>query len=202
MAAVWNVATIGTAGKAGQVFVSVLPFALLGVLAIGVVHLLLALAHRGSPEPRARWGWWAGLLYLGLLASVSVLAVTSLVGVVRFGILDGWGLFVHMCASGLFTFVLPLVALTWCRANRCARSVCSDEAGGETRFSGLAKFTFWIILAAGLVTAGTMLLSMLPLCDTQGLEVLLNVHRYAGLAVVGAMVLHLYATVLQRCGVR
>jgi hypothetical protein len=203
MLAQWNVAVIGAAGSAGETFVSILPFALLGVLVVVVAHLLLALARRRAVVSRSPWGWWAWLVYLGTLASVAVLGITSLVAVIRFGILDGWWLFIHMFGAGAFTFVLPLLALTWCEANRCecpARPA-GDEGPQTTRFSCLAKTMFWLILTAGLVVIGTMVLSMLPLFGTHGLELLLDVHRYAGLAVVAAMILHLYATVLPRLGV-
>jgi cytochrome b subunit of formate dehydrogenase len=60
---------------------------------------------------------------------------------------------------------------------------------------------FWVILVAGLIVIGTMILSMLPVFGTHGLELLLAIHRYAGLAVVAATVLHLYATLLPRFGV-
>jgi hypothetical protein len=202
MLAQWNIAVIGAAGNAGRTFVGILPFALLGILVVIVVHLLLALRRRRAAVSPAPWGWWEWLVYLGTLASVAVLGVTSLVAVIRFGILDSWWLFIHMFGAGAFTVVLPVLALTWCEANRCdcpARPA-GDEGPPPTRFSCLAKAMFWVILAAGLVVTGTMLLSMLPLFGTHGLELLLDLHRYAGLAVVAAMILHLYATLLPRFG--
>jgi len=202
MLAQWNIALLGAAGNAAQTFVGILPYALLGVLVAVVVHLVLTLARRRAAVSRAPWGWWDWLVYLATLASVAVLGGTSLVAVIRFGILDGWWLFIHMFGAGVFTVVLPILALTWCEANRCdcpARPA-GDEGQQPTRFSCLAKTMFWIILAAGLVVTGTMLLSMLPLFGTHGLELLLDLHRYAGLAVVAAMILHLYATLLPRFG--
>lgn len=202
MLAEWNVAMIGAAGNAGKIFVSILPLALLGVLVIVVAHLLVAVLRRRGAVSRAPWGWWAWLVYLATLASVAVLGVTSLVAVIRFGILGGWWLFAHMFGAGAFTFVLPLLALTWCEAHRCACPwrAAGDEAPQPARFSCLAKTMFWLLLVAGLVTIGTMVLSMLPLFGTAGLELLLDIHRYAGLAVIAALILHLYATLLPRLG--
>lgn len=203
MLAEWNVAVIGAAGNAGKTFVSILPLALLGVLVVVVIHLLVAVVRRRAAVCRAPWGWWAWLVYLGTLASVAVLAVTSLVAVIQFGILGGWWLFAHMFGAGAFTLVLPLLALTWCEAHggACpARPAGDAEPPPSARFSCLAKTMFWVILAAGLVVIGTMVLSMLPLFGTVGLELLLDIHRYAGLAVVAAMILHLYATMLPRLG--
>ena len=67
----------------------------------------------------------------------------------------------------------------------------------QPHFFWLPKLTFWIVLAAGVVVAGTMLLSMLPLFGTDGLHVLLDIHRYSGLVVVVALLLHLHSVVLQ-----
>jgi hypothetical protein len=66
----------------------------------------------------------------------------------------------------------------------------------------MPKLMFWIILLGGFVVTMTMLLSMLPLFGTDGLYQLLDIHRYAGLLVVVALAIHLYAVVLQRLGWR
>ena len=204
MLAELDTATMGMAGNASELFRGVLPFALLGVLVLIVLHLMLVFVRRRGAVPRSPWGWWASLVYLGTLASVAVLGVTSFVAMLRFGSLGGWWLFIHMFGAGVFTVVLPVLALTWCEANRFGRPAQPAGAEGQTppaRFLGLAKTMFWVILAAGLIVTGTMLLSMLPVFGTDCLELLLDIHRYAGLAVVAATVLHLYAALLPRCGV-
>ena len=61
---------------------------------------------------------------------------------------------------------------------------------------------FWVILLGGFAVTMTMLLSMLPLFGTGGLHQLLDLHRYSGLLVVVAMVMHLYCVGLQRIGWR
>lgn len=203
MLAKLNITAIGTAENASGLFQGILPFALLAVLVVVVAHLIWALGHRRPAVSRAPWGWWECLVYLGTLASVAVLGVTSFVAMIRFGVLDGWWLFIHMFGAGVFTVVLPVLAVTWCQANRfgCSALRAGDEGPcPASRFRGLAKFMFWLILAAGLAATGTMLLSMLPLFGSHGLELLLDIHRYAGLAVVAAMILHLYAALLPRFG--
>jgi hypothetical protein len=198
-----KIAAIGMAGNASGLFQGILPFALLAVLVVVVVHLIWTLTHRRPAGARSPWGWWARLVYLGTLGSVAVLGVTSFVAMIRFGALGGWWLFIHMFGAGAFTVALPVLALTWCQANRfgcSAQPACDEGQAPTSRFPCLAKAMFWVILAAGLVVTGTMLLSMLPLFGTQGLELLLDVHRYAGLAVVAAMILHLYAALLPRFG--
>ena len=47
-----------------------------------------------------------------------------------------------------------------------------------------------------------MLLSMLPLFDTEGLHGLLDIHRYSGLLLVVATMFHLYGVLLRRAGLR
>jgi len=203
MLAELKIAAIGMAGSASEVFQGVLPIALLAVPVVMVVYTLWLVLRRRAAVARAPWGWWGLLVYLGTLASVAVLGVTSFVAMIRFGTLGGWWLFIHMFGAGAFTVVLPLLALSWSQANRFACSVPSADDQGQppaSPFPCLAKVLFWLILAAGLVVTGTMLVSMLPLFGTHGLELLLDVHRYAGLAVVVAMLLHLYATLLPKFG--
>lgn len=203
MLAELNIAACGMAGNASALFQSVLPVALLAVLVVIVGYTLWLVLRRRAAVPRSRWGWWGSLVYLGTLASVAVLGLTSFVAMIRFGTLGGWWLFFHMFGAGAFTVVLPLLALTWAQANRgaCPAPAAGDESQTPASpFPCLAKAMFWVILAAGLVVTGTMLLSMLPLFGTHGLELLLDVHRYAGLAVVAAMVLHLYAALLPKFG--
>ena len=61
---------------------------------------------------------------------------------------------------------------------------------------------FWLLLFSGLAVCLTMLLSMLPLFGTDGLEILLDIHRYAGLLAVVALVVHLYCMIIQRARLR
>ncbi len=203
MLAELNIAAIGTAGSASALFLGVLPVALLTVPVVIVGYTLWLVLRRRGAVPRARWGWWGTLVYLGTVASVTVLGITSFVAMIRFGTLGGWWLFFHMFGAGAFTVVLPLLALTWGQANRaeCPASPAGSEVPTPASpFPCLARAMFWVILAAGLVVTGTMLLSMLPLFGTPGQNLLLDVHRYAGLAVVMAMILHLYAALLPKFG--
>ena len=182
MLAELNLATIGMAGNASGIFLGILPLALLGVLVVALVHLIWVVVRRRGAVPRSSWGWWACLVYLGTLASVAVLGITSFAAMIRFGILGGWWLFFHMFGAGVFTFVLPLLAVTWCEANRFGRPPQPAGAEGQeqpARFLRLAKSMFWVILVAGLIVIGTMILSMLPVFGTEGLTLLLDIHRYA-----------------------
>jgi hypothetical protein len=175
----------------GEAFNTVLIAGLIATVAIIVVHALLtALFGRRAQQQHSPWTWWERLLYLAMLISVAVLAFTSFYTVRLYGKTEGWWLMAHMNGAGLFVAVLPLLALTWYNANRVH--------SGTNRFFWLPKAMFWLMLIGGLVVILTMLLSMLPMFGTEGLEQLLVIHRYAGLLVVSATVIHLYAVILQR----
>ncbi len=89
-------------------------------------------------------------------------------------------------------------------ANRFGRrAVREDESSGEAAaFFWLPKLMYWLLLASGLAVCLTMLLSMLPIFGTEGLEVLLDIHRFTGLLAVVALLLHLYCVLLQRARLR
>jgi hypothetical protein len=215
-----NLPILLAAGHAGANFPRVLTVTLIFTTALIVVHLVWTIARPKRPGPRKRWGIWESLVYIGALGCVLLLALTSFGAMARFGAIGGWALFVHMVGAGMFTTVLPVIALTWAAAHWCCcdcrdkteMNPCrgDDEAEGHTvgneptvgHFFWLAKLCFWTILAAGWVVTMTMLISMLPLFGTDGLNALLNVHRYAGLIVVVALILHLYAVVLRCVGLR
>ena len=187
-------------------FRSVLPYALFGIVVLIVVHFGLSWFGGRAAARHSRWNWWERLVYLGVLGSVGLLGATAFFGVLRFGALHGWLLFAHMFGAGAFVAVLPVVALTWCEANRFVRGRAPRgalaTAGTAPRFFWLPKAMFWILLAGGLVVSLTMLVSMLPLYGTEGLEQLLDLHRYSGLLVVAATVFHFYSVLLQRIGWR
>lgn len=198
----------------GHAYRDVLPVTLIATGVVIVLHLLLVLVTRPSPriEP-VRWNGWEKLVYLVTLLCVMDLGVTAFYSVIRFGALEGWWLLAHMVGSGGLILMLPLLALTWARASRFGRgpvgapqpTVTADQAAASSsasRFHWLAKLTYWIILASGLVTVSTMLLSMLPLFGTEVLRRLLDVHRYSALLLVVATLLHVYSVLLRRCGWR
>jgi hypothetical protein len=183
------------ASHAGEDFTRVL----LVVLIVSTVLILLhfALSRRGSSvaQPRSRWNLWEKLIYLVTLGSVALLAVTSFGSMLRFGVLEGWALFAHMFGAGALVGILPLVAMTWSNANRFGQQSVRNR---PPRFFWFSKAMFWILLAGGFVVTVTMLLSMLPFYGTDGLHVLLDIHRYSGLIVVVALLFHFYSVVQRR----
>jgi hypothetical protein len=188
----------------GLAFRRGLPFTLIALVVIVVAHLIFSYSRRDETPKRPSWNLWEKLVYLATLASVGVLGVTAFVGMLCYGVLDGWLLFFHMFGSGAFVAVLPLLALTWAGANRCGCCAGGGECNepAADKFSALPKAAFWVLLVSGFVVTGTMLLSMLPLFGTDGLHTLLSIHRYSGLVAFVAVVLHFYGVMLQRLGLR
>jgi hypothetical protein len=171
-----------------------------GAVVLVVLHLIIFRSGRGGVS---RWNWWEKLLYLATLLSVAALGITSFGAMMRLGALAGWPLFAHMFGAGALVAILPLLALTWCEANRFGETPPSERARDyKPRFYWFAKAMFWTIVAGGFVVTMTMLLSMLPLFGTDGLETLLVIHRYAGLVVVIATIFHLYSVLRHRLGAR
>jgi hypothetical protein len=188
----------------GQAFRDVVPVAMAGAGALIVLHLILTLlARRAAPVRRKRWSLWERLVYLALLLSIAVLGGAAFYSVIRFGVMDGWLLFAHMIGAGAFVVVLPLIAIAWAEANRFGDNRGEQQPGSDPPpFFWFAKLMFWMILVGGWTTASTMLVSMLSLFGSEGLRLLLDIHRYSGLVVVVAAVLHFYGVWLQRLGWR
>jgi hypothetical protein len=179
-------------GHGGETFLKVLPFTLLAVLLLVPLHMLV---FHSRWKAAGRLNLWEKLLYLAFLVSVATLAVTSFGALMRFGVLDGW----HMFGAGALVAVLPLLALTWGTANHPGGAPATQRAqDAPPRFYGFSKLMYWTITAGGLVVTMTMLLSMLPIFGTDGLRTLLDIHRWSGLVVVVAAVLHFYSLLRRR----
>ncbi len=187
----------------GEAFGDVLPYALLGTVVLIAVHLILSFLGKRPVAAKSRWNLWEKLIYLATIGSTAVLGVTAFFAVIRFGALEGWVLFAHMFGAGAFVVVLPVLAITWCEANRFGcRCASEEEETPAPRFFWVPKVMFWLILTSGLAVTGTMLLSMLPLFGTDGQHCLLDIHRYSGLVVVVAIIVHFYTVMLQRFKLR
>jgi len=189
----------------------------LGVLAVMavlmLVHLLLVhLPRRRRMAPAMnqpiRYNWWERLLHLALTFSFLALAVSSLVPVCRGQAMTGWLLMGHVAIGGVFAGSLAAMAVTWGHSHRFVAGDAgwmSARGGwfGKTlapagRFDPLQKTLYWLILALGLALILSAALSMVPLLDQDGLAILMDIHRYAGLAMVAAVAAHAYHTLLAK----
>lgn len=186
-------------------FQQILLVALIATAVVIVLYLMLVLVARPPRMLRKKWSWWEKLVYLATLLTIAILGVTAFYTVLRYGAMHGWWLFAHMCGAGAFVGMLPVLALTWFRPNCLdpdTDAVIDPLSDYAPHFFWLPKFTFWLIVVGGLAVCLSMLLSMLPLFGTDVLEQLLAVHRYSGLLVVVATLLHFYSILLQRAGLR
>jgi hypothetical protein len=189
------------AAHSGEQFNLLLPYLLVATALIVGVVLVVGITARGRGEPKSRWSLWEWLVYAATLVSIAVLGGTAFGAVLSVGVLGGWALFAHMVGAGMFVFVLPVLAVTWCEPCRFdLRRYGERGETGPRRFSGLPKLMFWLLLGAGWVVSMTMLVSMLTWLGTDGLETMLDLHRWSGLLVVAAAALHVSGVVLQRIG--
>jgi hypothetical protein len=134
-------------------------------------------------ERPANLGRWDRAGYAAAMLGFALAAVTGFGGWLRSEELRGWLLLIHMLAAPLFIAGLTLLAVT--RADRCR----FGPSGGPVA-SG-QKLAFWAAITLGLASTGTMLMAMLPVFGYAGQETLTEIHRYCGLGLAGAVVLHL-----------
>lgn len=175
-------------------------FVLLFAALFIVLHFLFVGIRRiRSPLPGRTMGWFERLVYAAVVLSAGALAFTAFVSIVRAGHMGGWMLWWHLGIAAVFVAALPLMTLAM-GEDHLWRCGCSTD-GGEAmprRFTCGAKMSFWVIVAGGLVTMGSMLANMLPLNGTEGQRLWIAVHRWSALAVVVAVVLHLYLVLVGR----
>jgi cytochrome b subunit of formate dehydrogenase len=123
--------------------------------------------------------------YIVMGLGAAVLAATG-IGVFALGTppMTHWVLMIHIAAAPVFALGLAAVALTW--ADLCRK-------GSNPRLGAAAKVLFWIILFCGLVVMLTGVTPMLPLFGSDGQHLLYLTHRYAGIVLAVAILLHLPA---------
>ena len=214
---------------AGQ-YPQVVKYALFATAGLIVLHLLIALARgKGQPRPRwwmigrvVYLGMVATVAILGSTAFYSVLAhgamhgwalLLHLVGaggfVVAFALVAvAWAPWNHCCekapaggASACSVTPTGLRDLGDHSSPPQSSAGTGDQAPARLRkFAPLTKLCFWLILISGVATAGTMLLSMLPIMGTDEMKQMLDVHRYSGLVLVIATAVHFYTVILGKLG--
>lgn len=188
---------IAASSHSGEIFRIALPLGLLAGAAIVLLHLVITRFCGKAPQRRP-WRWWEALIYLGTLGIIACLGFTAFAAVLRLGAIGGWWLFAHMCGAGALVAALPVLALMWADSNRLQIGPAGSGPAEPVQFLAIAKVAYWTILASGLVVSGTMIVSMLPWLGTPGQQLMLDVHRYAGLVCVVAAGVHLYGVALRR----
>lgn len=173
--------------------VAISTLSLLAILV--VIHLIVRFTGKTSNDQRrrTRWSIPEKLVYFGFVLAVCVLGATAFVSVLTFDAMHGWWLLVHLAAAAAFVFLVAV--MSWTVSFRFAIVNQSDQENANTPargFSWPAKVIYWIILMLSIVVVGVILLSMFPLFGTDQLLQLIDVHRFSGLALFAAVILHFF----------
>ncbi|MEO8272173.1 MAG: hypothetical protein ABI557_20855, partial [Aureliella sp.] len=142
--------------------------------------------------------WFSRLSYVAYLVLIAVLAATAFGSLLTSGHVSGYALLLHVAASGGFVFLMVAIAFLYLPAGAYEE----DELNGRQGSWWATRWSAWALVVSSLVAAGTMLVSMLPLLDTEELLQMATLHRYAGLAVVVSAIFHLYSLTCVRLGWR
>ncbi|OYP33795.1 hypothetical protein [Rhodopirellula sp. MGV] len=134
--------------------------------------------------------WIDRFLIACLILVVAVLTVTS-VPALGGQTLGGSMLLTHMMASGMLVFGLPLFAFVMVRYLSPRHST-----------SWLYVLGYLLIVVAGLGTIASVFYCMLPIPSTDQMHELMQVHKWAGLAMTPAIVLFLIGMRLTRSASR
>jgi formate dehydrogenase gamma subunit len=192
-------------------------FQLISILAIAAV-VLAVLAHfvvagrkclgAGVAGPRVRrYNVWERLVHLALTFSFVVLAATGFAAALMGWRLSGYLLVVHVAVAPVFAVSLAAAMLTWAADGALAahdwqwlRRLGGFGIGGlpAGKFDAGEKLVLWFAGVLGLVLTLTMTLSMMPILDQDWLVLMYEIHRYAALLLLLAMVKHTYWTMLVR----
>ena len=199
-----------------RVFAGVAITSLLSVLVLLMVHYVRYGPRHAKPDPHperrvCRNGWWEILVHAVPAVRCLVRALPGLGGALYWGELAGWALWLHVLVAPVFTVSLTAMAITWAERCRFARydGVWLRQGGGyfqgrqallAGRYDAGQKLFFWCGITAGFVTLASASATTVPLFGQAGQEVLLEVHRYAGLTLTLAVLFHLYVTLLVKPG--
>lgn len=167
----------------------------LGLIGLTLVLIVLHLiARRGTSAGRRVSFRHDGLLgvlaLLAVVGTVLVLGATGLWPRLSAGrALGSYGLMLHVGAGGAFIIALALLTALWGGRH---------HAGGPTGCG--RRVLFWLLGAAGLGAALTMLFSMTPLFGTRVQHLLFGWHRVLGVVVLASAVGYAYLAATGRRG--
>lgn len=164
------------------------------IAAAGVVARFV-LPRRRGPDAAARADypcgrWPTRAVTLVLLLALAALALTSIVGLVRFGQFRGWLLLTHVLVSPVFLICLALWALLL-----AARR---NAAPATARRDGLTAAGDALLLVGGAACVLSILFVTLPTVGYTLQPKALAVHHYAGLALVVGAIWKVVAVLLLR----
>lgn len=147
---------------------------------------------------------WCVLAISGLNVAVGRLVLLPLIGEGAFSTVSGWLKLSHNFVAFPFTAGIVLMFLVWLRHNIPNKvDLAWFKAGGgfighghppAGKFNGGQKVVFWIVvLGGGLVAAsGFMLLFPFYVTDITGMQIAQVAHGLVALAMIAAMLGHIY----------
>ncbi|MEM1451808.1 MAG: hypothetical protein AAF726_16040 [Planctomycetota bacterium] len=157
---------------------------------LAALHLAISAARRPRWTPTRRPGRLSTALALFVVAVALGLGTTALLGLwTGEGKLHGWPLFVHVGLGGAFLVGFALLALVRAGASRPGRA----EVYGR-----LARTGFWLLLVSGLAVGGSMMVATLPWLGGASMELTIELHRWAGLALVLSVIAYGHGLLLGR----
>ncbi len=170
----------------------VLAISLGGLALLLLLHALVAYATSRKRPHILRYSWAEWLVYLSFAILVMGLAVSSFGSLLVNGVMEHWGLFAHISLSGAFVAAMLLFAIAW---NPVVKTSLKHPWW-------LSRLSLWGIQIFSIATAGSMLLEMLPILNTEAMFFWGKVHRYSGLLLILAFLTHAYSLLIQRLGWR
>lgn len=186
-------------------FANVAIAVLVGVLALLAVYHVARAKSARAKSAHALDGQFRNvdrLVYALFFLSMLVMACTAYYGViVQRAPMTGYVLMLHASGAGAFLGALVLLVVAWAEACRFRARDCSCASVAEKakectprpeRFSCGQKFWFWAMVFFALMTAFTMLFSMLPLFGTDWMKKLDEAHRESSLLLLVAFLAHGY----------
>ncbi len=179
------------------------------ILVVGIALLVTILIHSifsavtSKKQSNSRRGWVAAFVYFVFTILVIGLTATSFGAIFVEGVMQNWALLAHITIAGAFVFVMLVFAIVW-NPNYLAQTSHGADFQETAKKNGWWLFTWslWGVLFSSVVVAGSMLLQMLPLLDTEGMLEVTELHRYSGLALSASLILNVYSMAIRRIGWR
>ena len=163
----------------------------LAAVALLVLSSIYVIATKVDVSRSEHRGWISRILYFVFALSILALAATSFGSILKQGHMNNYALIAHAGLGGVF--VVLLLGIAWLYLPSGAE--ISERWRGE-------RWTAWALVLASMLTAGSMIISMLPILSTQELIDATRVHRFTGLATLIALAFHSCSLLAGRLGYR
>lgn len=147
------------------------------------------------------------LVFLLAILCFVVLVITGFTPMIFLGeSITGWWLMIHATAAPIFAACMAILAVLWADRNRLDKNywpwlnrALLRQPKSTTlpeKYELELKISFWAILVLSLPVILSAVVSMFPIFDTHGQEVLLQIHRYSTLLLSLFAIIYLYLAVL------